>query len=206
MTRFRLIILKTQALNESDLIVHGLDERGRLKSLMAKGAQKSRKRFGGGVLEPTHFIQVELIPSSENRNLPLMAEAHLLEDFSALREDYDRLSLSFELIEISRKASGENESPDMFNLLGNSLRDLSRGHSLPAVELSFLLRFLLVQGVLEIEAWMKEFMQQKDRATYFAKNLLASRLTEVRLLVYAYLGQNQKLWPQAITEANAVRS
>ncbi len=53
----RLIILRTIKYSEADLIVHGLNTEGARINFMAKSALKSRKRFGGGVLEPTHYMR-----------------------------------------------------------------------------------------------------------------------------------------------------
>ena len=58
MVKERAIVLRRLKHGEADLIVHCLNEQGTKVSLFAKSAIKSRKRFGGGVLEPTHLIYI----------------------------------------------------------------------------------------------------------------------------------------------------
>ena len=53
----RLFILKVVKYGEADLLVFGLNSMGAKVPLFAKAALKSKKRFGGGVLESTHYIE-----------------------------------------------------------------------------------------------------------------------------------------------------
>ena len=92
LVRDRIIILKNQVFSESDLIIRGLNSKGCQLSFIAKGALKSRKRFSGGVLDPTAYIELEYRPSK--KSLHRLQQAWFLEDFSALRKDYNRLSLA----------------------------------------------------------------------------------------------------------------
>ena len=55
----KVIVLKQNKFGESDLIIRTLNTQGALISFIAKGALKSKKRFSGGMLEPTSFIGVE---------------------------------------------------------------------------------------------------------------------------------------------------
>ena len=58
----RFIILKKMKYGESDLIIHALSSAGTKKSFIARAALKSKKRFGGGVLEPSHFVKLTYKP------------------------------------------------------------------------------------------------------------------------------------------------
>lgn len=58
MDRERIIVLKKTVYRDSDLIIRGLNSQGAKLSFIAPAALKSRRRFGGGVLEPTNFIEV----------------------------------------------------------------------------------------------------------------------------------------------------
>ena len=60
----RFIILKKMKYGESDLILHAISMQGEKLSFIARGALKSKKRFGGGVLEPTHFVSFTYKQSS----------------------------------------------------------------------------------------------------------------------------------------------
>lgn len=84
----KVFILKKTRYGEADLILQALTSRGARVSLFARAALKSRKRFGGGVLEPTHFIQAVYEEwqgrGGESPLLPLR-EATLLKGFEGLR-------------------------------------------------------------------------------------------------------------------------
>ena len=67
---------------ESNLIVRGLNSHGIKMSFIAKGALKSKRRFGGGVLDPCSFIEVEYQVS---RSLYRVGSGWVLKDFRDLR-------------------------------------------------------------------------------------------------------------------------
>lgn len=68
MDRERIIVLKKTVYRDSDLIIRGLNSQGAKLSFIAPAALKSRRRFGGGVLEPTNFIEV--VYQSSGRSSP----------------------------------------------------------------------------------------------------------------------------------------
>lgn len=151
------IVLKTTRYGDADLIVSVLTVEGHRLQLFARSALKSKKRFGGGVLEPTHYIQV----SYEDRRSKLggeselhsLREASIIQGFEKLRTDYTRLELALSLIssvyEIVRQ--GDASSPELFNLLGNALRAVETSTELTRLRVHFDIRLLASQGVLEIE-------------------------------------------------------
>ena len=150
--RDKVIVLRTIKHGESDLIVHALSaEQGRL-NFIAKGAMRSKKRFGGGVLEPTHFIEV-LYKKKDERvesQLHFLEEAKLINSFEALRLDYDRLHTAFYLLKLVSKVSQENDwhGQDLFNLTGNTLRALQSSEFPELLKTHFEMKLLASQGVL----------------------------------------------------------
>src|ERR1700751_1462333 len=96
----RVICLSKQKYGEADLILRFISSGGDVFSAIAKSALKSRRRFGGGILEPTHHMQVgltkEFVPGSDR--LPVLTEAQLLDDFAALKKDSDRLNMALEFV------------------------------------------------------------------------------------------------------------
>lgn len=151
------IVLKTTRYGEADLIVSILTSEGARLQLFARSALKSKKRFGGGVLEPTHYIQV----TYEDRrsrvggesDLHSLREASILEAFEGLRVDYARLELALSLIHSVHAIvrQGDAGSPELFNLLGNALRVAQTSDELTRLRVHFDIRLLASQGVLEIE-------------------------------------------------------
>jgi DNA repair protein RecO (recombination protein O) len=151
------IVLNTTRYAEADLIVSILTSEGVRLQLFARAALKSRKRFGGGVLEPTRYIQV----SYEDRrskvggesDLHTLKEASIVESFEGLRSDYGRLELALSLVQSVHAIvrQGDAGSPELFNLLGNALRAAQTSTELTRLRVHFDIRLLASQGVLEIE-------------------------------------------------------
>ncbi|AFY02668.1 DNA repair protein RecO [Bdellovibrio bacteriovorus] len=157
----RFIILKKMKYSESDLILHAISTQGEKLSFMARGALKSKKRFGGGVLEPTHFVSLTYKQSAEEGKLHVLQEATLINDFAGLRTDYDRLELALHILECVSKVSqeGDRHSEFLFNLLGHTLRALETAQDPLIVKMHFYLKFLLQQGVVDAEPWMAPFLK-----------------------------------------------
>lgn len=161
----KAIILKCTKYGEADLIVRALTHGGSQVSLLARAALKSKKRFGGGVLEPTHFVELGYSEKSGEGRLGTLDEANLIDGFQDLRKDYDRIEQALYLVECIDKVSQEEDlhSADLFNLLGNALRSLCKiensEKSYDRFKLQFCLKLLFQQGVLEPEAWMQNYLK-----------------------------------------------
>ena len=148
----KVIVLKQIPFNESDLIIQALNPKGASISFIAKGAVKSKRRFTGGVLEPGHFIGVGY-RKSRSSDLHFLCDAWFLKCFSAIRVDYDRLSLALHFLSLVEKVSqaGTEDSADLFNLLGNGLKAIETSTQLSTLQFVFEFRLLLSQGVLPEE-------------------------------------------------------
>ena len=166
--RERIIVLKNQPFAESDLIVRGLNPKGCQISFIAKGALKSKKRFSGGILEPSSYIELEY--RSSKKSLKTIQQAWLLEDFKALRTDYNRLSLALYFLQVSTQISqeGTEDSKELFNLLGNSLSLAQYSPCLDSLKLFFQMKILFGQGVLPKELSLPEVLKSalKDHAHF----------------------------------------
>lgn len=157
----KFIILKKMRYSEADLILHALSTRGEKLSFIARGALKSKKRFGGGVLEPTHFVSFTFKKAHEEGQLNVLQEAQLLGDFPGLRSDYDRLELALHFLECVSKVSqeGDTSSEFLFNLLGHALKALENTPDILITKMHFYLKFLFQQGVIQAEPWMGPFLK-----------------------------------------------
>lgn len=151
------IILRTLRYGDADLIVTLLTNEGARLQLFARAALKSKKRFGGGVLEPTHFVTA----SYEDRRSRLggdselhsLREASLIEDFAGLRKDYARVEAALKMLQIVARIvrEGDTGSAEIFNLLGNALREAQTSTALDRLIIHFEIRLLASQGILEME-------------------------------------------------------
>lgn len=153
----KVIVLKTVRYGDSDLIVNCLTPQGARLSLFARSALKSKKRFGGGVLEPTHYIHVlyddKTSKGAGDGHLHTLKEASLIEDFPRLRTDYNRIELGLHLVQLVANTvrEGDVNSTTLFNLLGNALKATEESHDLAKLKTHFEIKLLADQGVLPPE-------------------------------------------------------
>lgn len=158
----RFIILKKIKYGEADLIIHAIGSDGARSSFMAKSALKSKKRFGGGILEPLHFVNLTYKESSgDTGQMKTLQEATLIEDFKDIRSSYDKLELALFILNCVSRVSleGDQNSDFLFNLTGHALRSVSRSENLRVLKLHFCLKFLYQQGVVSLETWMTPFLK-----------------------------------------------
>lgn len=191
----KFIILRKIKYGESDLIIHALSSRGEKYSFMARGALKSKKRFGGGILDPLHYVTFTYKEHSDVMKMKSLTEAILIDDFKEIRHDYDRLELGLYILNAVSHVSqeGDTGSEFLFNLTGHSLRVLSHMQNLKLLKLHFCLKFLYQQGVMSIESWMSPFLKNKmsDSALLAedseALNSVNEYLDSIDLLVMQYI-------------------
>jgi DNA repair protein RecO (recombination protein O) len=158
----RFIILRKMKYGEADLIIHALSPKGEKLSFIARSALRSKKRFGGGVLEPSHFVQFTYKQGKVNAegSLNTLNEATLLHDFKGIRKDYDHLELALHVLDCIARVcqEGDRNSEGLFNLLGNTLKALENSQDVQLLKMLFYLKLLSQQGVLTVEAWMVPFL------------------------------------------------
>lgn len=159
-TKERFIILRAMKYSEADLILHAISPVGEKLSFLARGALKSKKRFGGGILEPSHFVQFTYKATGEGK-INTLNEATLLNDFKKIRQDYDHLELALHVLECISRVSqeGDKNSEALFNLLGNTLKAIETTQDVILLKMHFYLKFLMQQGVLTPEAWMAPLLR-----------------------------------------------
>ena len=160
--REKILILRTIKYAEADLIVHGLNAAGARVNFLARGARKSKRRFPGGLLEPTHYVEVVYRPSPRADADPLhtLNEAHLIREFPGLRTDYARIEAALHLLKLVHRLGqqGTVDSPELFNLLGNALGAAETSVDLDKLRLHFQLKLLAGQGVLPHEDLFLPFL------------------------------------------------
>ncbi len=188
----RFIILRTMKYAESDLILHALSVKGERLSFLARGALKSKKRFGGGVLEATHFVAFTYKKANSEGQLHTLQEATLINDFAGIRTNYDRLELALHVLECVSKVSqeGDQNSEFLFNLVGHTLRALETTQDHLVLKMHFYLKFLLQQGVVEAQPWMSPFLRtniSESNSLLSQRVLVDEELQNVELMVRHYI-------------------
>ncbi len=196
----RFIILKKIKYGEADLIIHALGSNGSKSSFMARSALKSKKRFGGGILEPIHYVTLTYRDTAESGKMKSLNEAILIDDFKAIRSDYDKLELALFMINCVSHVSqeGDANSDFLFNLTGHALRAASVTENLNLLKLHFCIKLLYQQGVISMEPWMAPFLKKNINA-----NIQLLEVENILDVVNQYLDSIESLILQYIKTADS---
>ncbi|MBC7420523.1 MAG: DNA repair protein RecO [Bdellovibrio sp.] len=196
----RFIILRKIKYGEADLIIHALGSNGAKFSFMARSALKSKKRFGGGILEPIHYVTLTYRESSEPGKMKTLNEAILIDDFKEIRSDYTKLELALFVVNCVSHVSqeGDANSDFLFNLTGHSLRAVSTTLNPDLLKLHFCLKFLHQQGVISMEPWMVPFLK-----TNIADNTQLAKVENIHDVLETYLDSMESFILQYIKTADA---
>ena len=192
----RVIIFRVIKHGESDLIINAINRQGARVGFYARGGAKSRKRFGGGTLEPTHYVEVDYrsrASGADEQPLHTLNEAKLIDGFEGLRSDYDRLQTALYFLSVVGKLSQEGavDSTELFDLLGNTLRAAETSTSLSKLKLHFEVKLLSNQGVLPplptADEWLR--LPIRDHGSFEIENSELFKLeSHVRHHLDAYIG------------------
>lgn len=154
--RGRFIILKTTVFKDNDLMVYGLNSVGDKKHFLARGALKSKKRFGGGVLEAMNHVELQFEDRKEKTEFIPLQDARLIDGFEGIRRDYDRLTTGLVMVRdvFQIAVEGSEDNFAMYNLLGNALKKLENTKDVPLLLLHFRVKLLFYAGYLPNEDGM----------------------------------------------------
>lgn len=193
MKKDKIIVLQNIRHLESHLIVKGLNTQGHILSFFANFALKSRKRFASGVLEPGGYIQVEYLPSKRENSWSRLIQANIINKFTKIRQDYNRLDLSLQFLKMINKVGqeGVEGEPELFHLLGNALTALETSPDLENLKLFFEIRFLFLQGVLPSQlqnksVFFENTIKEHDQVDLSHEDIPAIH-QELKTALYQYL-------------------
>lgn len=149
----RFIILKTTIFKENDLMVYALNSFGDKKHFLARGALKSKKRFGGGVLEAMNHVELQYDDRRDKTEFVPLSDARLLDGFEGIRQDYDRLTTGLMLVRdvFQIAVEGSEDNYAIYNLLGNTLKKLESVSDRFILHLHFRIKLLFYAGYLPNE-------------------------------------------------------
>jgi len=138
------IVLRSYPFGESHRVIVLLSpNNGKLRTV-AKGVRKTKSRFGGRL---ETFCLVDLV-LYEGRNLDTITQVSLLDAFSHIRADLDKVVAAATMVEVADAVSQEDESSiRLFLLLRRGLEALDRGDQHPDLVTAFLLKAADVVGV-----------------------------------------------------------
>jgi len=139
------LVLKLVTLGESDLIVHILTKTGGKRSVIAKAAKKSRKRFVGA-LQPFSYIAVNMF-LKRTKPLCRLDSADCLNSFPEIQKDLQKIYTASYFCELLDALLVEGETyPEVFELFHFFLRRLCKSQASIKHRLFFELRVLDMLG------------------------------------------------------------
>lgn len=141
------VILRTYPFSETSKIVHAYTLHYGLQSLMAKGARRSRSKFGGSL---ETFTRLELLYyKKKTDSLNTLSECSVLESFPGLSIDLDRFYAGSVCIDmVKRFTMPEENNVTLYRLIISSLRKIecSKPDDSERHLLSFIWQFLTLMG------------------------------------------------------------
>lgn len=141
------IVVRTYKLGEADRIVVLMTEHHGEVRAVAKGARRTKSRFGARMEPPTH-VAVQLYRG--RGELDTVAQAETVDHFRALRDDLISLGRALTMVEATDQVALEGEpNPALYRLLLGALRTLAANPS-PLVVAGFLWKLLALEGVAPV--------------------------------------------------------
>ncbi len=141
------MVLRSQALGESDRIVTFLTRSAGKVRAVAKGARRSKRRFGSN-LEPLSRVRLQYF-EREGSDLARIEGAELLESFYRLQEDPVRAAIVACMAEVADAfAKEQQEDEAYFRLLHAALRAIRDGLDVDVAARYFEIWTLRLHGVL----------------------------------------------------------
>lgn len=145
--RDRALVVRTYKLGEADRIVVLLTEAHGEVRAVAKGARRTKSRFGAR-LEPPSHVAVQLYRG--RGELDTVTQVESIDAFRPLREDLDRLGRALTMIEVADHVARDRDpGPDLYRLLLGALRTLA-GSPSPLVVAGYLWKLLALEGVAPV--------------------------------------------------------
>jgi len=142
--RDNAVVLRTWKLGESDRIVSLMTQSSGKVRCVAKGARKTKSRFGSRV-EPTNHLQVQLYRGKGD--LDTLTQVESIDRFPTLREDLELFARASSLLESIEVVSQDHEPNEaLYTMLVRALHTVSTSDS-HLVVAGFFLKLLSHEGL-----------------------------------------------------------
>lgn len=137
------IVIKRSNYSEADRIVTIFTKQNGKIKVKATGVRKIASRRSGHI----ELLNYCIFSLYQGKNMPVLTEVEARESFPLLKEDLKRIGLALHVCELVDGLCAENqENPDIFMLLGQTLRKLSKETNLAEVVYQFELELLRLLG------------------------------------------------------------
>lgn len=142
--RDNAVVLRTWKLGESDRIVSLMTQSNGKIRCVAKGARKTKSRFGSRV-EPTNHLQVQLYRGKGE--LDTLTQVESIDRFPTLRQDLELFARASSLLESVEVVSQDHEpNQSLYTMLVRALHTVSTSDS-HLVVAGFFLKLLANEGL-----------------------------------------------------------
>jgi len=137
-------VIRKTPIGEADYVVELFTrEIGKLRCI-AKGARKSKKRFGGR-LEP--FLELSVIIRESRRGMPLLTEVNVRQVFSSFQRDLGLFSWGVFVLEtVDLLTPSQDPDPGIFDVAIETMQRLNDNHDVLETVMDFQLRALALAG------------------------------------------------------------
>lgn len=140
--RDRAVVLGSHKFGEADRVVVLLSETHGKVRAVARGVRRTKSSIGAR-LEPMNHVDVSM---RRGRDLETVAEVSLVENFTRLRSDFDRMAQGMAMVEAVAKMTPDREPvPHLYEVLVRALRALDARLS-PLTLAGFFWRLLQIEG------------------------------------------------------------
>jgi len=142
------VVLRRREYGDYDLIVNVLTREHGRRTLIAKAAKKSIRRFPG-ILEPFTDLRIVFRTGRRKGSMPVLEEATLVEPYEPIRKDIIKTAYASYWVElIASWIEEEQPRPDLHELLSFVLKELCCGNmSEPLLSIIFQMRFIGQEGL-----------------------------------------------------------
>jgi DNA repair protein RecO (recombination protein O) len=125
-TRTRAIVLRRTNYGEADRIVQLLTPGGK-RSVIAKSVRREKSRLAGGI---ELFAICDVVIGDGKGDLGILTSARLVQFYSHIMQDYERMQFAYTTIKLITKASEMVDEPEWYDILSEVLMALDV-HSIP---------------------------------------------------------------------------
>ena len=141
--RTRAIVLRRTNYGEADRILQLLTPVGK-RSVMAKGVRREKSRLAGGI---ELFAICDVVIGEGKGDLGILTSARLVQFYSHIMQDYDRMQFAYTTIKLITKASEMVDEPEWYDVLSEVLMGLDvHSIALELVQTWFYLRYGALLG------------------------------------------------------------
>lgn len=141
--RDNAVVLRTWKLGESDRIVSLMTQSNGKVRCVAKGARKTKSRFGSRV-EPTNHLQVQLYRGKGE--LHTLTQVEAIDRFPNLRTDLELFARASSMLEAVEYVAQDHESNEpLYTMLARAMHTVSSSES-HLVVAGFFLKLLALEG------------------------------------------------------------